>query len=171
MEILGVEYDFDKTKDRVLKRGLIDPYLLSPRREEWVVIDEYIFWSARYQVAVVVPRWFITDLSSIPRPVRPLIPVNGNHRIPSILHDLGYAFGNESKLTRIQWDILFDDFNKLYGVNFAKRKAMQSGLFVGGWASFNNFRLRLAPMRDRAIIKREITAFDLDINDSELIIV
>lgn len=135
LEILGETYKFDPSKDSILKRGLIDPYLLSKNENEWVVIREYIFWSSRLQSPIVVPRWFITDLASIPPAFRGLISVNERHRLASLPHDVGYRMisHKNTTITRKKWDLVLRDFCRQQGVSWFKARMMYFAVRLGGW--------------------------------------
>jgi hypothetical protein len=87
--------------------------------------------------AIVVPAGFHTDFASIPRLVHPLIPVNGRHRLPAILHDFLYSAGIYS---RKQSDIIFLRFMKEQGVRYTRRYAMYNALRMFGWLAWNGHR-------------------------------
>lgn len=140
--IIRIEYEgwqselFHSDYDRVVKRGILDIYELSDEPDEWVVLDPYIFWSSRIQKAVVVPRWFITDLSSIPKPARILISVNERHRIPSLPHDVLYTLkgvlSEDDTITKEEADLVFLDFLKLFNVPTWKAQSMYWAVRLGG---------------------------------------
>lgn len=168
MQILGKQYDFDCTKSCILKRGLIDPYDLSPESNEWIVLDEYIFWSHRVMRPIVVPRWFITDLASIPRIFRPLISVNEQHRLASLPHDLIYtiqALGQYGG-TRKEADLILRDFCELQRVPAVKRYAIYGAVRAGGWAVWKRHEKRMfAPLDHRLWYQKQFAGrLDLDIN-------
>lgn len=171
MQILGNQYDFDCTKSCILKRGLIDPYDLSPKSNEWVVLDEYIFWSHRIMRSIVVPRWFVTDLASIPRIFRPLISVNEQHRLASLPHDLVYTLQalNQSNISRKEADLILRDFCELQGVHAVKQYAIYWAVRAGGWAVWRrNEKQMFAPMDHRLWYCKEFRGtLSLDVNDGE----
>lgn len=60
--------------------------------EEWWIDGECVYQSDLIDktgkpVLVTVPNLFMTDLSSIPRIFRLLIPKNGRHRAAAVVHD------------------------------------------------------------------------------------
>lgn len=128
----------DKSKDHVIKYGLLDPYYLSPNENEWVVLDEFIFWSARYQKEIVVPQWFITDLASIPPAMRWLIGVNEKHRLAALAHDVGYGLHKDTN--KLQWDKIFLDFCKMQEVPVWKREGMYYSVKLFGRKAFDRHR-------------------------------
>lgn len=124
---------FDPSKDTILKRGIIDPYTLSPKENEWVVLDEFIYWSARFQKQIVIPRWMVTDLASIPQIFRFLISVNERHRLASLPHDYGYIFAETTEHSRKEWDKILKDFCKQQEVSWWKTQAIYAAVRAGGW--------------------------------------
>lgn len=62
--------------------GFIDStfMVVEPMRYEWKTRS----------VTIEVPAGFVTDFASIPRLLRPFIPINGAHRLPALLHDYLY---------------------------------------------------------------------------------
>ena len=171
MIILGRQYKFDPGKSQILKRGIIDPYDLSPNPDEWVVLDEYIFWSHRLMQPIVVPRWFITDLASIPRIFRSLISVNEQHRLASLPHDLIYTIHamGQSGVKRKEADQVLSDFCELQRVPSVKRHAIYWAVRAGGWAVWRKKSKRMfAPIEHRMWYCRQFSSsLDLDISDGE----
>lgn len=129
-------YIIDTLKDQLIKRGVIDIYDLSYKPDDWFVLNEYIFWSARLQRPFIVPKWMITNLSSIPKRLRWLISVNERHRIPSILHDYLYRFSDELGVSKESADLVFKDFMVLYGVPEVKIDAIYYAVKLLGNKSF-----------------------------------
>ncbi|WP_051299008.1 DUF1353 domain-containing protein [Marinobacterium litorale] len=143
---------FDRLQDQVLKRGRSEIYELSEKKNEFIVLGDWEFWSARVQMNFVVPTWFITDLASIPQAVRSFISVNERHRIPAILHDYLYALNGVglNHYPRKVLDLIFLDFCKLYGVPVIKRHAMYQAVRIFGGSRYNDNDGRFfAPMDDR----------------------
>ena len=149
-EILGEVYIFDPTVDQILKRGILDPYTLSSEPNEWVVLREFVFWSARFQDHIIIPRWMCTDLASIPKIFRNILSVNDRHRLASLPHDFGYGLGEDSHHSRAEWDGILLDFCKQQKVPAWKRWLMWSGVRAGGWAAWNPAKKKLfIPMSHR----------------------
>lgn len=122
--------------DRLVKRGLIDFYELSEDPNEWLVIEPFIFWSARIQKFIIAPRWFTTDLASIPQVVRNVISVNGYHRHAAICHDVLYTLADQGICTKEEADLVFKDFMKLYKVPSWKQWSMYNAVKYGGRSSW-----------------------------------
>lgn len=167
--IYGVDYHFDSKEDRLLKRGLLDIYELSDNPDEWVVLDEYIFWSSRLQSIIIIPRWMVTDLASVPKGFRWLISVNERHRIPSLPHDFGYKFSDELKSSKEDWDNVFNDFMKVFGTSTWKRYLMYMAVKVGGKSSWEDNSVKFIPKEHRLVYKDLHKHLNLDIEDGKYV--
>lgn len=164
--INGVTYEFDKTKDQMLKRGLLDIYDISDKKNEWVVLEEYIFWSQRLQTEIIIPRWIKTDLASVPKGLRWLISVNERHRIPALVHDFGYAIAQQTSVSRNDWDKVLRDFCKVYEVPMWKTNAIYTAVKLGGKIAFEADSELFIPTDHRQWYKNEFDkVIDLDITD------
>ncbi len=82
-------------------------------------------------VVFSVEAGFITDLASIPRAFRSIIPQVGRHIQPSIVHD--WCYESKTYLTREEADLLFLDGMKAVGVGWLRRRAMYSAVRAFGW--------------------------------------
>lgn len=101
--------------------------------KEWVVERPLLYFSKAgdwYEV----PKGFITDLASIPKPLRGLIEVNGRHRKAAVLHDYLYC---TQKVTREEADALFLEAMGMIGVDTVQRNAMWLGVRAFGWRYWN----------------------------------
>ena len=76
-----------------------------------------------------MPRWFVTDLASIPWLVDPLFD-SLDHRKAGVIHDWIYC---GQIVSRAEADELFREMLEVLGVGVIKRNLMYSGLRVGGW--------------------------------------
>lgn len=54
---------------------------------DWQLEERLVYHSDKWPEPIIVPAGFITDLASIPRIFRPVIPQNGRHRLAAIVHD------------------------------------------------------------------------------------
>lgn len=136
-------------KDQLIKRGIPIIYDLSDEEDEWLVIDAFIFWSARIQKFIIAPRWFVTDLASIPKPVRSVISVNGRHRYPAIFHDVLYTLADKGFCTKREADLVFKDLMKYFNVPEWKVYSMYYAVVIGGDSSWNNKGKCYAPLDHR----------------------
>ncbi len=134
--------DFDPSVSQIVKYGLLDTYDLSSNPSEWIVLDAYVFWSHRIQRGVVVPRWFVTDLASIPKIFRPLISVNERHRYASLPHDVLYSLAGQVGIDKKTSDLIFLDFLNVCKVPYWKKWSMYLAVKFGGrlaWEGENLF--------------------------------
>ena len=99
---------------------------------EWLLLAPY---SAIWRDGRVdVPTGFQTDLSSIPRIARSIIPQIGDQNGPSVIHDWCYRYRWE---TRAVSDALFLAGMRAAGVNWLRRKVMYLAVRAGGWTTWN----------------------------------
>ncbi len=80
---------------------------------------------------VEVPAGFHTDLSSIPRVFRSIIPQVGPQNRASVLHDWAYEEGVPG-MSRAQADRMFLDVMEWDGVSWLRRNVMYAAVRVGG---------------------------------------
>jgi len=80
--------------------------------------------------SVTVPQGFATDLASIPRLLRWVIPGVGDWNRPSVVHD--YLYVHPDDWTRREADRLFLAGLEAEGVGRLKRWAMYAAVRVGG---------------------------------------
>jgi len=117
-----------------------DPKLLwhaEPR--EWELLKSFeVLWEGDLPdgldapVVFFVKAGFFTDLASIPRAVRSIIPQVGRHIQPSIAHD--WCYESKTSLTRAEADLLFLDGMRAVGVRWLRRRAMYAAVRAFGGA-------------------------------------
>lgn len=82
-----------------------------------------------------VPAGFETDLASIPRAVRSIIPQVGRQNLPAIVHDYTYREKSTAWLGKKKADLLFLEGMKICGVNWLRRSIIyRSVRMFGGWS-------------------------------------
>lgn len=140
--ILGQPYTFDPTKDDILQHGMIVRYYHSESPEDKVVLKEFIYWSARYQTEIIIPRWFVCDQASVPTAFRSVISKAGPMEYASLPHDFGYtlpAYHQGSiKLDRGDWDKVLKDFLDQQGMSKTKRWLSYMAVKLGGNVAYDN---------------------------------
>jgi len=100
----------------------------------WLVEEELsAFWS---DMPFKVHTGFKTDLASIPRALRSLIPQVGKHIQAAIFHDLIYRTKGHWGLSRLQADEMLLAGMVYSGVGWAKRYAIYWGVRAGGGFSW-----------------------------------
>ena len=112
-------------------------------RREWELIDDYSY--LHKGVRLFIPKGFIFDGASIPRPFWWILEPTGLLLIPSIFHDYAYQHDYlwhmlpegpamwKRGAGKAFWDKLFLEIGEaVNGVHFANRVAWLS-VTVGGW--------------------------------------
>lgn len=107
---------------------------------EWAVLEE-LEWAGDGE-HIVVPRGFITDLASIPKPLRAVLDVNGPSRAPAVLHDWLYC---SHIVSRDRADDLLRIALETRGVGVIERNAFWSGVRAFGWLYWNKRKKGLGP--------------------------
>lgn len=122
-----------------LPRGVISPGFDGPLDlrvwvpGEWVVLGD-VNYTALDGSRFTIPRTFITDLASIPRPAQAIFAIDDATRMPAVLHDWLYC----SRLVeRDRADDLLREALARAGVNWVKRQTIWSAVRAGGWVYFN----------------------------------
>jgi hypothetical protein len=101
---------------------------IGPRR--WLLIDDLLFHSARYDGVFVAPRGFQSDFASIPSLMGSLFPIVGSYDPVAVIHDAGYmhalATQNGTRIHTVKHvaDNLFAEGLKAVGVGFLRRRLM-----------------------------------------------
>lgn len=101
---------------------------------EWLVLAPFAWESPRLHV--VVPRGFVTDLASIPRPLRGFLDINGPSRYAATIHDFCYCYQRDAYGNRITRELADQEFRaglEAKGVNIVTRNIYYSGVRAGGW--------------------------------------
>jgi hypothetical protein len=78
----------------------------------------------------IVDAGFTTDLASIPRIFRSLIPQVGRHLQPAIAHD--WIYGGNVDMSKEDADLMFLDGMKSTGVWWLRRRVMYLAVRIGG---------------------------------------
>ena len=104
-------------------------------KEKWWLEGECIYQSDikhtesdNAGILVTVPDRFETDLASIPRLARLLIPKNDRHRAPAVVHDYLCRLDDFSRKTA---DKIFLEAMALVGVKRVRRRAMYLAVRIG----------------------------------------
>jgi len=102
-------------------------------QERFTLVESFVVTWIRGPTETVeftVPAGFQTDLASIPRGFRSVIPQVGKHLQPAIAHDFCYE-GN-TDLTKADADLLFLEGMKSTGVWWLRRRVMYLAVRAGG---------------------------------------
>ena len=99
---------------------------------EWILLAPY---SAVWKDGRIdVPEGFQTDLSSIPRVARSIIPQIGDQNGPSVIHDWCYRYRWKGRAIS---DALFLATMKVKAVNWLRRNIIYAAVRAGGWVTWN----------------------------------
>lgn len=88
---------------------------------------------------ITVPTGFKTDLASIPQLLWNVLPPVGKYDAAAVVHD--YLYQNNG-ITRLEADDVLLEAMKVCGVNRFQRFVIYSGVRVGGWVPWNNYRAK-----------------------------
>ena len=104
-----------------------------------IKISDYFRYASRFGV-VKVPKDFISDGASVPRPFWSIFsPFNGDYFEAALIHDYLYSKASTEKhpdLTRKEADLIFMDAMYDLGVGWWSRHAIHRAVRLGGWASY-----------------------------------
>ena len=100
----------------------------------WVLTGPLSYLSATGH-QIIVPKGFITDLASIPRPLRGIFNVNGKSRAPAVLHD--YLYCSQQLKGRKEADGLFLEAMVARGMDPVTRNLMYVAVRSFGWIYYN----------------------------------
>jgi hypothetical protein len=85
---------------------------------------------------VIVPKGFVTDFASIPRPLWAIVggPADGKYRKAAVVHD--FLYRTKGLATRPQADSVLLEAMKVSGCGWWERSIIYSGVRVGGSGSY-----------------------------------
>lgn len=115
-----------------------DPYfsgaldLRAYKKGEWVLLEPFRYHSKDGRT-ITVPKWFVTDLASIPWITMPLFD-GAEHRAAGVIHDWLYC---SQLYSRKEADQLFCEMVVHLGASPTQAGLMYAGLRVGGWSRWN----------------------------------
>jgi hypothetical protein len=94
---------------------------------------------------IIVPRGFVTDFASIPRPLWSVIPPRGKYNRPAIVHDWLYQNApidpaTKQRCVQAQADYILREACENVDDRFTQRWAIFLGLKVGGFVTWNRYR-------------------------------
>lgn len=117
--------------------------------------DKYeVMEDIEYYNGLVVPKFFITDLASIPKLFQGIIgkPNEEEFIAPSILHDYLYSKYNKYGINKQTADRIFLQSLLKNGVKVAKARLMYNGVKVGGEFSFIEEKVNGKVYKQQALI-------------------
>lgn len=121
--------------------------------KRWSVFKDfgYHFGEIESGLFKLVRAGFVTDLASIPRILRSVIPQSGKWNPAAVLHDAGYFDPTimiltgpdsyiEERMDRKFWDKAFYEAMLVKGVSKPVAYTMYKGVRAGGWVAWNAHR-------------------------------
>ena len=121
-------------------KGFVEDYidLRVPREGDIrTTISEIEYFSELVAGSIIVPIGLKTDLGSIPKVLQGIFPKDGKATLAYILHDYLYKVG---KYDRHMCDAILEEAMETLNVDYLTRKAVRSGLYLGGWVAWNEHR-------------------------------
>lgn len=108
-------------------------------KHEFILLADFsAFWTeGAKEYRYKVNQGFVTDLSSIPRWARSIIPQIGLQDGPSVIHDAMYV-RREPGWTRKEVDQFFLEAMKSVGVKWIRRRAMYLAVRIGGQGAWDD---------------------------------
>lgn len=137
--------------------GKLKVVLLDDKREPsirdgrslWGLSEVLVYWPSNDDKPIIVPRGFVTDLASIPRPLWSWLPPDGPWAKAAVIHDfLYYTQGKgvwkchdttlQRTYTKEEADWILRDAQKDRNVGLVSRNLVWLGVHFGGQNGWNN---------------------------------
>jgi hypothetical protein len=117
--------------------AVIPPPTVKPFSDnrEWVLVEDLEYSIRNSSVKISVPRGFVTDFASIPRPLWSILSPHGKYSRAAIIHDYLYW---KQECTREQADNILLIAMEESGVCNAQRKEIYAGVRVGGKSAWES---------------------------------
>lgn len=122
----------------------------------WRVIETFRFYSGEPETSlfIEVEKGFVTDLASIPKALRWLIPKVGRDSAASAVHDVAYRTGyvktahvidgvehvEKTPVSRGVADSIYHQALVASKVGLWRRKVLYHGVSTFGWIAWNTYR-------------------------------
>lgn len=100
------------------------------RLEEDLVVE---VWIGPGSLSITIPRGYITDFASTPRPLWFIFPPTGKYARAAIVHDYFYSYADKNDCTRFFADTIFRELMCQLKVPTWKRVLMYYGVRFGGF--------------------------------------
>lgn len=126
-----------------MMRILKEPHFSVSGSKQFTLTTDLVFYDSQKNITVTIKAGFETDFASIPRLVQNIIPVNGRHRLPAVVHDFlcdsrGHVDGIKF-YTRAEADNVFNELMKDYKVKTRTRLAIYGAVSVYRHFAENKF--------------------------------
>lgn len=115
---------------------IVEPTLgILPSPDKWVLKSPGVWKSA--DLEATLPVGFVSDLASIPKLFRNILDVDGDSRLPALLHDSLYCC---QQTTRVFADEQLKEALIAYGESSFGATVYWSGVRAGGWSHWGSSR-------------------------------
>jgi hypothetical protein len=117
-------------------------------RSLWALTQDLVYWPSNGNVPIIVPRGFVTDLASIPRPLWSWLPPDGPWAKAAVIHDfLYYTQGQgvwkchdttlQRSYSKDEADWILRDAQADRHVGVVSRNIVWLGVHLGGQAGWD----------------------------------
>lgn len=113
------------------------------------------------ELLITVPKGFVTDLASIPRPLWIFFPPFGKYNEAAVVHDYLYSVQNTTGLNRKLADKIFKFIMKECGVDCATREVLYLGVRNFGSVFWKKEKINgLIPFDDEVLVNKTKEAIE-----------
>lgn len=105
--------------------------------QDWLLVENLVYSMGQSGISITIPRGFVTDFASIPRPLWSLLSPHGRYSKAAIVHD--YLYWVQS-CTRLQADNILLIAMKESGVSTAQQREIYAGVRAGGNSAWEEKR-------------------------------
>lgn len=112
------------------------PKLVPLPDRKWKLCEDYKVYINDF--LIIIPKDFITDLASVPRPLWIFFPPYGKYTGAAIVHDWLYSKYNNLGINRTLADKIFLYLMKDFGVNKSTREAMYCAVRAFGGTAWQS---------------------------------
>lgn len=116
------------------EEGWLKMAVLPDGVHEILMQDFVIHWRGKRWV---IPAGFVTDYASVPRFFHRVLPQRGRYSVIAVFHDYLYWSG---LVTRAEADCVFLELGARMKVREFDQFLLYSGVRIGGWVAYNNYR-------------------------------
>lgn len=127
-----IREDFDVRILPTVRKGRVLVQLLAP-----ITFRDVKIGGERYDIEV--PEWYVSDLASIPGPLRGFLPALGTYSYAAILHDYLYEYAPLG-CTRREADNAFRSVMRQTEVKRLTRNIIYYGVALGGKRGWDTYR-------------------------------
>ncbi len=108
--------------------------------EEWLVLEPFRYRS-KLIGTVIVPRGFVTDLTSVPWFARWYVARDGEHTKPAVIHDFLYTLASVDQHPEVDQklaDQVFREALLVRGIRSTQASVLYAAVRIGGGRTFRD---------------------------------